>query len=103
MALLVLFSISVLSGAPVVQVADQTLDLLLGRLKAKGSQGDLQVLHVDDPGAIGVEEVESLLDLSLLSIGQLLAVLPLDASLGCLLLATGSTSSSCSLILYGMC
>merc|ERR1711920_604914 len=63
------------SAAVVVDVGDHLLDLLFLRLEAEGAHRDLQLLGVDLAGAIGVEEVEGLLDLLLLLLGQLLLLL----------------------------
>merc|ERR1719272_2783753 len=59
----------------VVDIGDHLLDLLLLGLKAKCTHGDLQLLGVDLSRAIGVEEVEGLLDLLLLLLGQFLLLL----------------------------
>ena len=59
----------------VVKILDQPLDLLLGRLEAKSSQSDFEVLDVDATRATGVEEGKGFLYLCLLLLGQFIAVL----------------------------
>ena len=59
-SLVVLLAVLVL--LVVRQVLYQVLDLLFGGLEAESAQSHLQVLHVDNSAAIGVEEVESLAD-----------------------------------------
>ena len=59
----------------VVQVLDQSLDLLLGRLKAESSKGYFKVLDVYAAGATCVEEGKGFLDLCLLLLGQFVPVL----------------------------
>ena len=57
------------------QLRDQALDLLLCWLEAKSAQGHSQVLQRDVTVGICVKQVESLLDVGLLLVGQLLAEL----------------------------
>ena len=57
------------------QLRDQALDLLLRRFEAQGAQGNAKVLQRDVTVGIRVEQVESLLDVSLLLVGELLAEL----------------------------
>ena len=51
------------------------LDLLLLGLETKSAHGHLQLLGVNGTGAIGIEEVEGLLDFLLLLLGELLLLL----------------------------
>merc|ERR1719387_3219149 len=53
----------------VVIVRDHLLDLLLLGLETERTHGDLELLRVDVAAAVGVEEVEGLLDLLLLFVG----------------------------------
>ena len=57
------------------QLRYEAFDLLFGGLEAEGPQGDSQVLQRDLTVAVGVKELESLLDISLLLLGELLAEL----------------------------
>ena len=57
------------------QLRYEALDLLFGGLEAEGPQGDSQVLQRDVTVAVGVKELESLLDVSLLLLSELLAEL----------------------------
>merc|ERR1712085_192471 len=59
----------------VVHVRDHLLDLLLLWLEAESAHRDLQLLGVDLAGAVRVEQVERLLDLLLLLLGELLLLL----------------------------
>merc|ERR1719330_363821 len=63
------------STAVVVDIGDHLLDLLLLRLEPQGTHGNLELLGVDLSGAVGVKEVEGLLDLLLLLLRQLLLLL----------------------------
>merc|ERR1711865_1284953 len=58
----------VLDGATsiVIDIGDHLLDLLLLRLEAKRTHGNLELFGINGAGAIGIEEVECLLDLLLL-------------------------------------
>ena len=56
-------------------MGDETFDLLLGRLEAEGAQCHSQVLESDVAVGVGVEKIESLLDVLLLLLGELLAEL----------------------------
>merc|ERR1719387_846554 len=51
------------AAAIVVNVRDHLLDLLLLGLETERTHGDLELLRVDVAAAVGVEEVEGLLDL----------------------------------------
>lgn len=57
------------------KLGDQTLDFLLCWLEAKGAKGDSQVLEGDVAVGVGVEKVESFLDVLLLLLSELLAKL----------------------------
>merc|ERR1719247_246911 len=60
------------AGTVVVHVLDHLLDLLLLRLEAQRTHRDLELLRVNGPRPVRVEEVEGLLDLLLLLLRQLL-------------------------------
>merc|ERR1740123_1370776 len=61
--------------AVVVDIGDHLLDLLLLRLEPQGTHGNLELLGIDLSRAVGVKEVEGLLDLLLLLLRQLLLLL----------------------------
>merc|ERR1740120_136264 len=63
------------AAAIIVNVGDHLLDLLLLRLETKGAHRYLQLFAVDLSRAIGVEEVESFLDLLLLLLCELFLLL----------------------------
>mmetsp|Transcript_7072 Transcript_7072/g.7940 ORF Transcript_7072/g.7940 Transcript_7072/m.7940 type:complete len:210 (+) Transcript_7072:77-706(+) len=58
------------SGAISVDVGDHLLDLLPLGLEAKSAHGNLQFLGIDVSRPVSVEQVESLLDLLLLLLGE---------------------------------
>merc|ERR1719449_114483 len=60
----------------IVHIADHLLDLFFLGLEAERAHRDLQLLCIDVAAAIGVEEIEGLLDLLLLLLRQLLLLLP---------------------------
>ena len=57
-----------------IEISNQVLELLLGGLEAEGPERDLELLSLDGARPGGVEQVEGLLDLLLLRLGQLLFV-----------------------------
>ena len=63
------------SGSVLVDVSDHLLDLLSLWLEAEGAHGNLELLLVDVARAIGVEEIEGLLDLLLLLFGDVSSLL----------------------------
>ena len=60
-----------LSGPFAVVVAHDSEDLLLLDIESEGAHSDLELVVVDSAGLVGVEELESLLDLLLLLISEL--------------------------------
>merc|ERR1719387_78155 len=63
-------------AAVVVDIRDHLLDLFLLWLETQSAHRHLQLLGVDRATAVGVKEVEGLLDLLLLLFGELLLLLP---------------------------
>ena len=57
-----------------VEVTDQGLQLVLGRLEAESSQSHLQLLCLNGTRTASIEQIECLLDLLLLSLTELLLV-----------------------------
>ena len=63
-------------AAIVIHIRDHLPDLLFLRLETQRAHRHLQLLGVDGATAVGVEEVEGLLDLLLLLLSELLLLLP---------------------------
>merc|ERR1712046_517014 len=63
-------------AAIVIDVRDHPLDLLFLRFESQGAHRDLQLFGVDGATAVGIKEVERLLDLLLLLLGEFLLLLP---------------------------
>merc|ERR1719217_1795801 len=63
-------------AAIVIDVRDHLLDLLLLRFETQSAHRNFELLGVDGATAVGVEEVEGLLDLLLLLLSELLLLLP---------------------------
>mmetsp|Transcript_105635 Transcript_105635/g.128920 ORF Transcript_105635/g.128920 Transcript_105635/m.128920 type:complete len:240 (-) Transcript_105635:36-755(-) len=64
------------AGAIIIHIRDHLLNFLLLWLETQGPHGHLQLLGVDLATAIGVEQIEGLLNLLLLLIRELLLLLP---------------------------
>ena len=74
-AFFVAFSIwSILSWASVSQVRNKSLDFFFCWLKTQSSEGNSQLFDLDGSRAVGVKKLEGLLNLVLLSFGQLLLI-----------------------------
>merc|ERR1719498_910197 len=76
------------AGAIVIHIRNHFLDLFLLWFEAERAHRDLQLLRINGARAIGIEEVEGLLDLLLLLFSQLLLLLPTG---------TDTTESHCPL------
>merc|ERR1719191_2346616 len=63
-------------AAIVIHIRDHLLDLLLLRFETQSAHRNFELLGVDGATAVGVEEVEGLLDLLLLLLSELLLLLP---------------------------